>query len=200
MNKKELSTLWQNWAQQVKFKDAADVSQAKGQRQAADAILKYCFDDKWNDNTTIIEIGPGNALLAKTLFDRHSISRYVLVDGPRQLDNAKKTLSNYLDRVEMYTPEQISNITDNFDLFISCHCLPETPNEYQEFIFKTFLPRSKKLMIEQTISSNLGKYVPNVIALKHALEDYFTSYKQWNCNDEFKNLCIRSHQNIYIAK
>tara|TARA_R110002051_G_scaffold191236_1_gene260010 strand:- start:921 stop:1616 length:696 start_codon:yes stop_codon:yes gene_type:complete len=155
MDKESLEKAWREWASFAGYSNEfpeGRVSLTHGQIAQAAAVEKYC-----GIPDTIIEIGPNNGMLAKTLLDKFGdkISRYVLVDGDEPLEWARKTLSEY-NQIEYVTPPEIPDIKGTFGLFITCHCLPETPVVYQKFIYDTFFSRCNKLFIWQTMSGTLG--------------------------------------------
>lgn len=200
--KSKFKKIWNDWERYSGYSQSAPgqrVSRRSVQEAEADAISKYCLNDS-DKKLQIIEIGPGNGILAETLFNKYDISRYVLVDGPPQLELAETRLSKYSNHIETYTPDQIYDIQGEFDLFISCHCLPETPHTYQEQIHETFFSRCNMLMIAQTLSAKIGPAGPNVESLTKCLEQYFTEYREWHPGTEFPELCTRDHQRLYIAK
>tara|TARA_Y100000310_G_scaffold229427_1_gene231847 strand:+ start:61 stop:729 length:669 start_codon:yes stop_codon:yes gene_type:complete len=139
----------------VRWNDGS--SSPEGQIEQADYIIKYT-KLKNSNKFSIIEIGPNNAIMIKTLLEKcpEKIDRVVLVDGPPQIEKCKYRLRHY-NQVEYYVPEDLNSVEGNFDLLVSCHCLAETTLEYQNYIYDKFFPVCNEVFILQTKSKTFGR-------------------------------------------
>jgi 2-polyprenyl-3-methyl-5-hydroxy-6-metoxy-1,4-benzoquinol methylase len=97
------------------------------------------------ENKKILELGGGIGGLAKMIMKAYPSVSYTMVDNSSMLRFAKDYLAtenlNYIDVTTL------NDISTTYDLFISVHCLTETPIEYQEFIYAKLFPLCRQVFI-----------------------------------------------------
>jgi phospholipid N-methyltransferase len=177
-----------------------NVSNAEGQKEQVDFIEKYTRLEKLND-CSIIEIGPGNGVMAERLLERNSdkIKRLVLVDGAPPLELCLSRLKKW-KQVEYKIPEDLQTLEGNFNLLISCHCLPECTIDYQNFIYNTFFPRIDEMLLVQTITKEYSDRKPNhKLLIDHIKLNFkkFDVFSPWH--KEFSKNALRANQKIIWA-
>ena len=151
--------------------------------------------------------------MAKRLLERNSdkIKRLVLVDGPPPLEICIERLKKW-KQVEYKIPEDLQTLEGNFNLLISCHCLPECTLDYQKFIYNTFFPRVDEILLVQTITKGWEGREPNhKLLIDHIklnfkefdiflLEDIPNSIKDQsgNLDEEITPFCNRANNDQKI--
>jgi len=95
-------------------------------------------------NMTILEIGAGNGKLCQFVLKNYGeyIKKYVIVEDKNRILNIQKNYLSDFNNVEYVEIDDVENINENFDLFISSNCLEETPHDYQDFILNKFLGKA----------------------------------------------------------
>lgn len=149
-------------------------------------------------NMTIIEVGAGNGTLSKLVLEKYgkNIKKYVIVEDTSRILNIQNNyLSSSFDNVEYVEIDDVENINEDFDLFMSHNCLEETPYEYQDFIFNKFLTKSKIVYVTQNVSGfHSGSEVDAEISHKKLLEHLDKHY------DDVLVDKIASSKNIIVVK
>ena len=149
-------------------------------------------------NMTIIEVGAGNGTLSKLVLEKYgkNIKKYVIVEDTSRILNIQNNyLSSSFDNVEYVEIDDVENINEDFDLFMSHNCLEETPYEYQDFIFNKFLTKSKIVYVTQNVSGfHSDNEVDAEISHKKLLEHLDKHY------DDVLVDKIASSKNIIVVK
>lgn len=101
--------------------------------------------EKLKDGDSILEIGCGYGGLAQEILKRISVS-YTVVDNKSMLVQARKFLH---EKVEYVEAKKIKTLHDRkFTLFVSFHCLSETPPEYRKYVLKNIIKNCQKISIK----------------------------------------------------
>jgi putative sugar O-methyltransferase len=107
--------------------------------------IKNIFKDKINfNNARIIEIGCGYGGQCFVLNQLFNIEHYYIVDIPE----AQKLANKYLQKLNIknYTIvpiENLSNITDEYDLVISNYAYSELDKNFQDYYYDHIIKKSK---------------------------------------------------------
>ena len=108
-------------------------------KRSADVII-----EKFNPQDSILEIGCGFGGLALEILKSASV-KYTVVDNKIMLFQAKKFLGDKVEYIEAVKIETLQN--RKFELFISHHCLSETPTEYRQYILENIIKNCQKISI-----------------------------------------------------
>lgn len=95
-----------------------------------------------SDGDKVLEFGGGYGGLCQELLKLTKPEAYMIIDNKPMLDQAAKYITGTpftLIDAETIKDQEFSD----FDLVISNFCLQETPREYQEWVFKNILPKTK---------------------------------------------------------
>lgn len=112
-----------------KYKKQAEIITKRGRIKARDSIL---------------EIGGGYGGLAQEILKIIPVS-YTIVENKVMLIQAKKFLG---DKVEYIEAGKIEALRERkFTMFISFHCLSETPPEYRRYILENIIKNCRKIAI-----------------------------------------------------
>lgn len=137
---------WAKWHN--KGVDLNVIRTTSNQIKQAETIISLTSLSKL-DNASIIEIGPADGGVCNELMKKFNsiISKYVLVDDTTLLDKCKNTLNQY-QQIEYVKIDDVTTVNDtHFNLFISSHCLEETPKSYQELIYDKFFAISDEIFV-----------------------------------------------------
>ena len=206
------SPVWDSWRDLADYHDGKliTIMDPAGQRKQAQFICDYTQILEKHKHYPIscthysmIEIGPGNGVMIEKLLEQvppDKIKRVVLVDGPPMLEKCQERLSKWVRKhiVEYKIPEDIKTIEGNFNLLISCSCLPECTLDYQELIYNTFFPRTDEIFLYQTESATLGDRNPHHGILMKYIKKYYSTFKVFLPPNRVPTM--REHEKIIWAK
>jgi len=108
-------------------------------RDRADAIIQL-----FGAFRSVLEIGCGYGGMAREMLEVKKVS-YTVVDNEAMLDQARRFLGNTVKYVDAREIEKLKN--KKFDLFISHHCLSETPRKYRDYILVNIIKNCKKISV-----------------------------------------------------
>ena len=129
-------------------------------------------------NMTILEIGAGNGKLCQFVLKNYGeyIKKYVIVEDKYRILNIQKNYLSDFNNVEYVEIDDVENINENFDLFISSNCLEETPHNYQHFIFNKFLGKAPMWPLKTPICNCSEVFIIQNIEGTHDVIDCKKSY------------------------
>ncbi len=181
-----LEGMWEGWAGQVRWMDPTAISVSTRQKEQVYLLAKHTLL-RTAETFSILEIGPHDATMAMELLKHFGdkIDRMVLVDGAPMLEKCRAVLKGWA-QVEYNSIEEVETIEGAFDLMVSCHCLSETPLDYQNFLFDKFFPVCNELFVLQTASREYRPASSAFGALRAPFHDnlvakakkYFTTHKE----------------------
>lgn len=128
-----------------------------------------------SDGDKVLEFGGGYGGLCQELLKLTKPEAYMIIDNKPMLDQAAKYITGTpftLIDAETIKDQEFSD----FDLVISNFCLQETPREYQEWVFKNILPKTKTFFMLG--NSDLDKDIEPLFTInKESYLSYTKLYK-----------------------
>ncbi len=96
----------------------------------------------------VLEVGAGDGEFAFRTAQKHAVREYVILDLPENLTGAVSRARLACDNVIGVPVEQNETLfQQEFDLFVSNICLPETPKTYREALLNNVIPHCKSAMV-----------------------------------------------------
>ena len=118
---------------------------------------------------SIIEFGGAYGNLGVTYQEDRPDIEYTLVETESMLRFAKVFFKVKKKKGTLCSAKNIESVIKDYDLFCTYCSISETPEEYQDKVFKNFLPRCKSAMIVE-IPDNVSKY-------SNVLKEYYETIK-----------------------
>jgi len=109
-------------------------------RDRADAIIQL-----FGAFRSILEIGCGYGGMVLEILELKKVS-YTVVDNEAMLNQAQRFLGNAVKYVDARDIGRTLR-DKKFDLFISHHCLSETPRKYRDYILVNIIKNCKKISV-----------------------------------------------------
>lgn len=105
---------------------------------------------------SVLEVGPGTGQFAMLMFDQYAITSYIVLDLETNIKDSLTLLQPHIHLVQgIHSQDYKGLFEQQFDLFVSNVCLPETPEEYCHDLVDGMLPNCKRAFV---IGGDGGSY------------------------------------------